>query len=72
VWLTRINLGVLGGVKTTNTAGITGGAHSSDELGNQLLRPTLGLRPWLALLRRAFAFFFCVRFDMPIRISASP
>ena len=24
----------------------------------------LGLRPWLAFLRRAFAFFFCVRFDM--------
>jgi hypothetical protein len=24
----------------------------------------LGLRPWLAFLRRALAFFFCVRFDM--------
>ncbi len=30
----------------------------------QLLRPTLGLRPWFALERRALAFFFWVRFDI--------
>ena len=31
----------------------------------------LGLRPWLALLRRTFAFFFLVRFDMAgIAVSA--
>lgn len=31
----------------------------------QLLRPRLGLRPWLAFLRRAEAFCLLVRFDMP-------
>ena len=31
---------------------------------DQLLRPALGLRPWLAFLRRTFAFFLLVRFDI--------
>ena len=31
---------------------------------DQELRPALGLRPWLAFLRRTLAFFFCVRFDI--------
>ena len=29
------------------------------------MRPRLGLRPWLAFLRRAEAFCLLVRFDMP-------
>ena len=29
----------------------------------------LGLRPWLALLRRTFAFFLLVRFDMASNVS---
>ena len=28
----------------------------------------LGLRPWLAFLRRTFAFFFWVRFDIGVRL----
>ena len=35
-----------------------------DGRSAQLLRPRLGLRPWLALDRRALAFFFWVRLDM--------
>ena len=31
----------------------------------------LGLRPWLAFLRRALAFFFCVRFDMTRNLPVS-
>lgn len=37
----------------------------------QLLRPRLGLRPWLALLRRTLAFFFWVRFDMAHRLAST-
>ncbi len=29
----------------------------------------LGLRPWFALERRAFNFFFWVRFDMEIEVN---
>ena len=35
----------------------------------QLLRPRLGLRPWLAFLRRAEAFCLLVRFDMAMRVT---
>ena len=37
----------------------------------QLLRPRLGLRPWLAFLRRTLAFALLVRFDMSVRVAAA-
>ena len=37
----------------------------------QLLRPRLGLRPWLAFLRRTLAFALLVRFDMVLRVAAA-
>jgi len=33
------------------------------------LRPALGLRPWFALERRAFAFLFWVRLDIGLNTS---
>ena len=35
------------------------------------MRPRLGLRPWLAFLRRTLAFALLVRFDMLVRVTAA-
>ena len=35
------------------------------------MRPRLGLRPWLAFLRRTLAFALLVRFDMVFRVAAA-
>ena len=35
------------------------------------MRPRLGLRPWLAFLRRTLAFALLVRFDMVLRVAAA-
>ena len=48
--------------------GLSGGSEATRS--DQLLRPRLGLRPWLALLRRTLAFFFWVRFDMAYRLAS--
>ncbi len=34
------------------------------------MRPTVGLRPWLAFLRRARSRFLRLRFDMGARVAA--
>ena len=44
-------------------------SESSGDLLRQLLRPRLGLRPWLAFLRRALAFCLLVRFDIVLRVA---
>ena len=44
--------------------------ESGPEGLDQLLRPMLGLRPWFALERRALSFFFCVRFDIGVKLRA--
>ena len=35
------------------------------------MRPRLGLRPWLAFLRRTFAFALLVRFDMLVSVAVA-
>jgi len=46
------------------------GSAGPNRALTQLLRPRLGLRPWLAFLRRAEAFCLLVRFDMRIMVPA--
>jgi hypothetical protein len=46
-------------------AGAEGAVAVVDE-HRQELRPRFGFWPWFAFLRRALAFFFCVRFDIAV------
>jgi hypothetical protein len=52
-------------------SGVVGQAEippEPDDRCRQELRPMLGLRPWLAFLRRTLAFFLLVRFDIGLRL----
>ena len=55
----------------SDPSGVVGQAEippEPDDRCRQELRPMLGLRPWLAFLRRTLAFFLLVRFDIGLRL----